>query len=341
MKAEGNLADYAGVWVLGEQKAGVVQTVSHELLGRGRGLAAKRGAKLTAVILGPAGEDGLKDLIRRGADRVIVVESPALEHFLPEPYSRVLEHLVRKHKPEILIAGATTTGRTLMPLVAIRCTCGLTADCTQLEIEEGTGNLLQIRPAIGGNIMATIKSPGHRPQLATVRPKSTRPAVPDPSRTGEIVRETVPPELLASRIRRLGFDPAAGDGANIEEADTVVAGGKGMKKKENFALINDLARLLGAGVGASRDAVDRGWISYPHQVGLSGKTVSPKLYLAAGISGSIQHLAGMKTAETIVAINANPDAQIFKVANFGIVGDLFEVLPLLIRKLLDRRGGKR
>jgi len=333
------LKEYSGVWVLGEQKSGKVQTISYELLSRGRDLAAKRAVQLTAVILGPAGEDGLRELIARGADRVIVVPAPELGHFLPEPYARTLEHLIREHKPEMLIAGATSTGRTLMPLVAIKCHAGLTADCTQLEIEEGTGNLLQVRPAIGGNIMATIKSPSHRPQLATVRPRSARPAPADPSRTGTIARETVPPELLSSRVKLLKFEPAEGDGANIEEADAVVSGGRGLKKRENFSLIHKLAKALNAGVGASRDAVDRGWIGYPHQVGLSGKTVSPKLYLCAGVSGSIQHLAGIKTAEHIVAINTNPEAQIFQVANFGIVGDMFEVIPALIRKLEAR--GKR
>ena len=335
-----SIKEYSGVWVLGEQKSGKVQTISYELLARGRHLAAKRAVQLTAVILGPAGEDGLRELIARGADRVIVVAAPELEHFLPEPYARVLEHLIRAYKPEILVAGATSTGRTLMPLVAVRCHAGLTADCTQLEIEEGTGNLLQVRPAIGGNIMATIKSPSHRPQLSTVRPRSAKPAPAEPSRTGTVVRETVPPELLHSRVKFLGFESAAGDGANIEEADAVVSGGRGLKKRENFSLIHKLAKALNAAVGASRDAVDRGWIGYPHQVGLSGKTVSPKLYLCAGISGSIQHLAGIKTAEHIVAINTNPEAQIFKVANFGIVGDVFEVVPILIRKL-EERGKKR
>ena len=232
-----------------------------------------------------------------------------------------------------------------MPIVAVRCRAGLTADCTHLEIETGTRNLLQIRPAIGGNILATIKSPLHRPQLATVRPRSIRPAARDESRTGapalpwtgKILRESVPPELLKSRVRRLGFEPTAADGANIQEAAVVVAGGRGLKKRENFSLIYKLAGLLHAGVGASRDAVDRGWISYPHQVGLSGKTISPRLYLCAGVSGSIQHLAGIKTAENIIAINNNPDAQILKVADYGIVADLFEVLPMLVRKIEERQ----
>ncbi|MGO8703499.1 MAG: electron transfer flavoprotein subunit alpha/FixB family protein [Candidatus Brocadiia bacterium] len=333
--------EFKGVWILGEQRSAAVQPVSYELLARGRGLADRLGVPLSAVMLGKTAEAGLRELISRGADQVILVESPALEHFLPEPYARALEHLIRKHKPEILIAGATTTGRTLMPIVAVKCRAGLTADCTHLEIESDTGNLLQIRPAIGGNIMATIKSPSHRPQMATVRPRSMKAAARDESRRGTVIRESVPAELLASRVRRLGFEPAAADSANIQEAEVVVSGGRGLKKRENFDLIYQLAVLLNAGVGASRDAVDRAWISYPHQVGLSGKTVSPKLYLCAGISGSIQHLAGIKTAEHIIAINSNPDAQILKVADYGIVADLFEVLPMLIRKIEERRRHRR
>ena len=332
---------WSGVWVFGEQRDGAVQPISHELLARGRRLADKRASALTAVILGPADDAGLRELIQRGADRVLHVADPGLAHFLPEPYSAVMAHLVRKHKPEIIIAGATTTGRTLMPLLAIHCHAGLTADCTQLEIEEGTGNLLQIRPAIGGNIMATIKTPTHRPQMATVRPRSMKPAPADAARTGEVVRETVPAALLRSRMRRVAFEAADDDGANIQKAEVVVAGGRGLKKGSNFELVQRLARLLNAGIGASRDAVDRGWIGYPHQVGLSGKTISPKLYLCAGISGSVQHLAGIKTAEHIIAINVNPEAQIFKVANYGIVGDLFEVMPLLAEKIEMRKGGVR
>lgn len=326
------------VWILAEQKAGAVQRISFELLARGRTLADRRGAKLTAVLLGPAAPEGLHELIARGADLVIHADDAALEHFLPEPYMRVLEQLIEARRPEIVLAGATTTGRTLMPLVAIRCNAGLTADCTHLEIEEGTGHLLQVRPAIGGNIMATIKSPRHRPQMATVRPRSMAPLPADAGRRGEVIVEKVPAALLASRVKRLAFEPAEADSANLQEASVIVSGGRGLKKREAFALIHELAGLLGGAVGASRDAVDRGWISYPHQVGLSGKTVSPRLYLCAGISGSIQHLAGIKTAENIIAINSNPDAAIFNIADYGVVADLFEVLPLLAKKLAVRKG---
>ncbi len=293
---------------------------------------------LAAVILGPAESDGLRELIQRGADCVLHAEAPELANFLPEPYTRVLEDLVVKHTPEIFLAGATTTGRTVMPLLAIRCRAGLTADCTHLEIEHETGNLLQVRPAIGGNIMATIKSPNHRPQMATVRPRSMAPLPADAKRTGSIIVEKPETKSLKSRIRRLKFEPAEADSANIQEAPVVISGGRGLKKKESFALLHDLAMLLGEAVGASRDAVDRGWIGYPHQVGLSGKTISPRLYLCAGIFGSVQHLAGIKTAENIIAINSNPDAAIFNIANYGVVADLFEVLPMLAKKIAERKA---
>ncbi len=334
------MKDYSGVWILGEQRNGKVQTIAHELLNRGRSLADKRRVPLTAIILGKAEPEDLDMLIKRGADQVIAIEADELATFLPEPYTNAMAYLVDKYKPEIIIAGATSTGRTLMPLLAIRFHAGLTADCTGLDIEEETGNLLQTRPAIGGNIMATIKSPSHRPQMATVRPKSTRPAAFNAARTGKIIREEVDPSLLGSRVKLLKFTKSAEETANIQEADVIIAGGRGLKKGDNFQLINELAVLLDGAVGASRDAVDRGWISYPHQVGLSGKTVSPKLYLCAGISGSIQHLAGIKTAENIVAINTNPEAQIFQVANYGIVADLFEIIPILIEKIKAKKAGQ-
>jgi len=331
---------YNGVWALAEQAGGAVQRIGFELLARGRSLADKRGAKLTALVLGhqidPA---GVQELIDRGADAVLVIEAPQLEHFLPEPYTACMDWAIREHKPEIVIAGATSTGRTLMPLVAIKTDAGLTADCNLLDIEPETGNLLQTRPAIGGNILATIKCPEHRPQMATVRPHSTRPAERQDGRTGEIHRVTPPAELLTSRVRRVGFQPDEQSGG-LQDADTVVAVGRGVKKADNIPLASALAEQLGAALGATRDVVDRGWLSYPHQIGLSGKTVTPRLYVGAGVSGSIQHLAGMQTAETIVAINTDPDAQLFRVADFGIVGDLFEILPLLTDRLRARRESR-
>jgi electron transfer flavoprotein alpha subunit len=224
--------------------------------------------------------------------------------------------------------------------VAVKVHTGLTADCTALDIEEGTGHLIQVRPAIGGNIMARIKTPHHRPQMATVRPKTAGPSIRDAGRMGSIVRQELESGSIDRRIERIGFREHENRGGDIQDADIVVSGGAGLRKSDNFRMIQELADRLGGVVGASRNAVDRGWISYPHQVGLSGKTVTPKLYVAIGISGSIQHLAGMKTAQYIVAINNDPDAAIFKVADLGIVGDLFEIVPLL-NEALERRSVSR
>ena len=332
---------WKGVWILAEQRDGRVQTISYELLARGRDLADKRGVELTALLMGhDVDEVGLHELIERGADRVLLVEHERLADFLVEPYARVMQRMIEAHRPEIIIAGATSLGRTLMPYVAVKVRAGLTADCTVLDIDPETGGLLQTRPAIGGNILATIKTPEARPQMATVRPKSTRPAPRDEKRRGDVVRESVPADLLASRARLIERVRSE-DEVNVSDARKVVSGGRGFKTAEKFKLVYELADALQAAVGASRDAVDRAWIAYPHQVGLSGKTVTPDLYLAVGISGAIQHLAGMQTAETIVAINSDPDAQIFTVADYGIVGDLMEVVPVLTRRLKERRAAKK
>jgi len=332
---------HQGIWIIGEQRDGVVQVISYELLTRGRQLADRKQQPLTAVVLGKISEESAIELIKSGADRLLLVQNPALDHFLPEPYTNTMAYLIAKYKPEIIIAGATSTGRTLMPLLAVKCNTGLTADCTNLDIEAGTGKMLQCRPAIGGNIMATIKCPDRLPQMATVRPRSVKPAPLDEERTGQVIRETVPEECFSSRVRRVEFAESVRENSNLQGADVIVSGGRGLKKAENFTMIYRLAKILHGAVGATRDAVDRGWVSYPHQIGLSGKTVSPKVYICAGVSGSIQHLAGMKTAENIIAINTNPDAQIFKVANYGIVGDLFEILPILIKKLEARTQIKK
>ena len=229
-----------------------------------------------------------------------------------------------------------------MPYTAVKVHAGLTADCTGLDIEEGTGCLLQTRPAIGGNIMATIKTPNNRPQMATVRPRSSRPLEEDPKRNGDVIRlslsDTLPGggrflALRDERTRVKGYRRDEAGFANIEEAEVIVAGGRGLKKGENFGMLREIAKSLGGEVGATRDAVDRGWISYPHQVGLSGKTVSPKLYMGIGISGAIQHLAGIKTSETIVSVNIDPDANLHKLSDLAIVGDAFEVLGELRKRL--------
>ncbi|MDI3507927.1 MAG: electron transfer flavoprotein alpha subunit [Clostridiales bacterium] len=322
------------VWTLAEQRNGIIQAVSYELLNRARALADKLNVPLAAVLMGydiPANE--VQELIYRGADKVYLIEHEMIKDFLVEPYSSVLCCMIDMYSPQIVIAAATSTGRTVLPHVAMRKRAGLTADCTILDIEEGTGNLLQTRPAIGGNILATIKTPEARPQMATVRPHSMKPAPRDIKRTGEVIRPVLPYECFVSRAKKLGFIEDKSQEISLQQADAVVAGGRGLGKAENFKYIEELAKLLGGAVGASRDVVDRGWVTYPHQVGLSGKTVTPKLYMAIGISGAIQHIAGMQTSETIVAINKDPDAQIFKLADFGIVGDAMEVLPVLIEKL--------
>lgn len=331
--------EYSGVWILAEQHHGRVQRISHELLTRGLDLAGKRGCKLSAIILGNnIIKSDLEELIERGADEVIAMEAAELEHFLVEPYAACMLKLIEQYRPEIIIAGATSAGRTLMPYIAAKAYTGLTADCTGLDIEKETNNLLQTRPAIGGNIMATIKTPKFRPQMSTVRPRSTRPAPRQQGRKGEIIRLSASEEDLNSRIVRIDFIANEEEHA-LSEADIVVVVGRGIKKGENIPLVRGLADSLGAALGATRDVVDRGWLSYPHQVGLSGQTISPKLYIGLGVSGSVQHLAGMQTSGTIVAINSDPDAPIFKVADFGIVGDLFEVVPVftkLIRQMIIR-----
>ncbi len=326
--------EYKNIWTMAETLNGNLKDVSFELLSRGRALADKLEEPLISVVIGSnVDKKQLDELILRGADKVIVIEDESLSDFIVENYSNLLVEMIGDLKPNIILSAATVNGRTLMPHVAMRLHAGLTADCTELDIEEETKNLLQTRPAIGGNILATIKTPDHRPQMATVRPKSSKPLDIDESRTGDIEYIEFDTSLLDNRVKKLESKHEVGGDINIQAAEIVVAGGKGMKKSENFSMLKELAGNLGGVVGASRDAVDRGWATYPQQVGLSGKTVTPKLYVAVGVSGAIQHLAGMKTSEVIISVNSDPDAAIFQVSDFGIVGDLFEVIPLLNSKL--------
>ncbi|MCD4752531.1 MAG: electron transfer flavoprotein subunit alpha/FixB family protein [Anaerolineaceae bacterium] len=322
------------VWTLSEISNGVLNPVSFELLAWGRSLADGLGRSLCAVVLGSnLKNEWLQSLVQHGADQVIVVDHPALVNFLVRPHANTLHTLVKEYGPDIFLAAATTTGRTLMPYLSILVEAGLTADCTGLEIDSETGLLLQTRPAIGGNIMATIKTPTARPQMATVRPKSKKPLEPNLSRQGAILRIDVSERIFKTSVEELEWIPNEIGSASIEEAEVVVAGGRGVKSADHFALLQQLADRLGGTVGASRVPVDFGWQPHPRQIGLSGKTISPRLYIACGISGSIQHLAGIQTADKIIAINNDPDAQIFQVADLGIVGDLFEILPALIDSL--------
>jgi len=325
------------VWTLGEFGYNGIRKVSYELLAWGRALADKKGTKLITVILGSGMGEALKTLIYHGADAVIAVENKALAPFNTDVHSKVLERLANKYNPDIFIASATTYGRTVMPVLSAKLKTGLTADCTDLDIEKESGLLIQTRPAIGGNVMATIKTPHSKPQMSTVRPRSKRMLKEDKTRKGVIVFEEFDESVFASRVELLKFIPAESGSVPLEEADVVVSGGKGMKRAENFALLETLAELLGGTVGASRQAVDMGWVPYSKQIGLSGKTVSPRLYIAAGISGAVQHIAGMSSSETVVAINTDPDASIFKVCDFGINGDLFEVIPALIKRLKEEK----
>ncbi|MBU0926540.1 MAG: electron transfer flavoprotein subunit alpha/FixB family protein [Spirochaetes bacterium] len=326
------------VWTIAEQRDGALKDVSFELLARGRRLADKLGTGLASVVIGDGvSREAMTELVERGADAVYSVQDPRLAHFVCEPYSNALSGLVSAYSPSVVLAAATSSGRTLMPHLAVRVRAGLTADCTELDIEEGTGLLLQTRPAIGGNIMATIKTPDRRPQMATVRPRSSRPLPRDPARRGIIVDVPVADSVMDGRVRVLGYRKDADGSGCVEEAGIVVAGGKGLKKAENLALVRGLAEDLGGVVGASREAVDRGWIGYPHQIGLSGKTVSPRLYVGIGISGAIQHLAGIKTSEVIVSVNPDPDANLHKLADYAVVADAFLFVPELRRRLAARK----
>ena len=328
---------YRGVWVCAEQKKGKIQSVTYELLGAGRRLADQRGVELAAVLIGNDLEKEAADCIARGADKVYLAQDESLVDFLDEPYSRIISRLIREWKPEIVLTGATSIGRSLIPRVAAEINTGLTADCTGLTIDEDRGLLLQTRPAFGGNIMATIVCEDFRPQMATVRHKVMKEAAPDPERSGEIIRIEVKPEELLSRTRFLESVDELGYAVNIAEADIIVSGGRGMKGPENYAILQELAGLLEGAVGASRAAVDAGWIPYSHQVGQTGKTVQPRVYIACGISGAVQHLVGMQSSDIIIAINKDPDASIFTVATYGLVGDLFEIVPALIKNLKARK----
>lgn len=327
-----NIDEYNGVWVFGEQIDGVIQGVVYELIGKGRELADKLNEPLSVLVLGHNMDEQCKELLEYPVDAVIQIDAPELKHYASEPYARVVSDLIAKRKPDVFLAGATAIGRSFLARVAVEVHTGLTADCTGLDITDERF-LLQTRPAFGGNIMASILCKRHRPQMATVRHKVMQSAVKDGGRNGVVEKLGADGQLLKSRTIRLDWLPEISDTVNLVDADIIVSGGRGMQKPENFALIEKLAKLLGAAVGSSRAAVDAGWMPYSHQVGQTGKTVQPKLYIACGISGAVQHLVGMSSADRIIAINKDKDAPIFSVASYGIVGDLFEVVPAMIREL--------
>lgn len=328
---------FQGVWVFAEQRHGRLKDVSHELVSEGRMLADKLGVELCAVCLGYNVED-VQSLIEHGADRVYLVDNPALADHQEDYYTGALVDLVHKHRPEILLAGATAMGRSFIPRVASILYTGLTADCTGLDIDHQSRLLQQTRPTFGGNVMATIECRAKRPQMATVRPHVFKKSQPESGRRGEIVKVDFNKESVTARIRLLDFVEDLTEKVNLGDADIIVSGGRGLGKPENFAVVKELADALGAALGSSRPPVDDGWIPYSHQVGQTGRTVCPRLYIACGISGAVQHLAGMQTSDVIVAINEDPGAPIFEVATYGIVGDLFKVVPMLTEKLKRSRG---
>ncbi len=325
--------EYKGVMIYGEHAHGKIEPVTFELIAKGRELAETLGVETIAVIIGNDIDEMANELIYRGADKVIKASFDKLEHFISTSYSNIMAGIIEKYKPEIILAGSTTTGRALFPRVAVKVRTGLTADCTELEIDEKDRKLLQTRPAAGGTIMATIVCPNTRPQMATVRHKVFKEAERDESRKGTIDIYEVNNSMIDALTVFKQFVKDESQTINLTEADIIVSGGRGLKSPENFKIIEELANVMGGAVGASRPVIDEGWLPYSHQVGQTGKTVSAKIYIAIGISGAIQHLAGMKSSDTIIAINKDPNAPIFQVADYCIVGDLFQIVPMLTKKL--------
>lgn len=327
-----NIADYQGVWVFAEQRHGELQKVSLEILGESRRLANELGVKLTAVLLGNNIGHLANRLGEYGADEVLVADHAELENYTTDGYTKVLCDLVNDKKPGIFFIGATFIGRDLGPRVAARLRTGLTADCTSLAVEVENGALLATRPAFGGNIMATIACPDHRPQMATVRPGVFSRLT---EKNYDFTVENVEVKLEASDIRTtiLEIVKANKEVVDISEAKVIVSGGRGVGSKENFSLLQELADAFGGVVGGSRGAVDKGWIERDYQVGQTGKTVRPSIYIACGISGAIQHVAGMQESDMIIAINKDEAAPIMKVADYAIVGDLNKVIPEMISEL--------
>ena len=328
------------LWVFIEtDDNGAAKNVGLELLNPGRELADKQGGKLVGVVIGKSVDAAVAAAGEYGADEVIVVEGDEYAHYTTDAYTTAMCELVEKYGPTTILIGATNNGRDLGPRMACRLKTGLTADCTALDVDDESGNMAWTRPAFGGNLMATILCPDHRPQLGTVRPGVFKKAEPVAGRAAEVIREDVhvAAELIRTELLEVICE-ASGEAVDLEGAEIIVAGGRGVGSAEGFAPVRELAEVLGATVGASRAAVDAGWIGHAHQVGQTGKTVGPKLYIACGISGAIQHLAGMSGSGCIIAINKDPDAPIFNVADYGVVGDLNVVLPILTAKIKKAKG---
>jgi electron transfer flavoprotein alpha subunit len=323
-----------GVMVYAEMNQCELHKVSYELLSKAQELSLQVNEPVYVVIIGSELDKAASELINRGAGKVFVYDHQDLKQFRDDPYSDLLTQCCIEETHSIFLIGATSIGRSMGPRVAAKLHTGLTADCTSLDIDPETGLLQQTRPAYGGNIMATIITPNSRPQMATVRYKMFPEAKKVESPTGAVIKKPVDMNKLTDRIKIIGFEEAT-EQVSISDADIIVAGGLGMGASEGFKLIEQLASTLGGAVGASRPTVDEGWIDYRHQVGLSGRTVRPQLYMACGISGAVQHQAGMKTSDIIISINKDPEAPIFKISSLGTVGDLYEVIPRLIEKIKE------
>jgi len=338
-----NLSEYKGVLVFIEQRNKEVQKVSMELLGKGRSLADTLGVSVTAALLGHDVTDIARDLIVHGADKVVIADNKMLELFVTEPYTKALVGIIKQENPEIVLFGATSIGRDLAPRVSARVHTGLTADCTSLDIEDETNNLLMTRPAFGGNIMATIACPDFRPQMSTVRPGVMQKMASDHNRKGEIVAFDAKLEASDMNVEILEYVKETKAKANIDEAGMLISAGRGVGGKDNLGPLYELADTIGGLVSGSRAVIDAGWLDKDRQVGQTGKTVRPEVYMACGISGAIQHVAGMEESELIIAVNKNPDAAIFEVADLGLVGDVAKILPLvtdLIKKVKKEANEK-
>lgn len=324
---------YKDIWVIAEQRGGDVKPVTFELLGAARELATARQSRVCCVLIGHNVKQKANLCFQRQADVVLAVDDPQLADFADDTYANVLVDLIEAYKPEVVLCGATSRGRALLPRVAVTVNAGLTADCTGLEIDPETGHLLQTRPAFGGNIMATIKCMNHRPQMATVRPRVMNEPEVDLNRSGELISVPLKSGHVSQVTKVLHSIAFEQDAMSIADAQFIVAGGRGVQGEKGFELLKKFAHLVGGAVGASRAAVDAGWIDYAHQVGQTGQTVQPRVYVACGVSGQIQHLVGMQSAELIVAINQDANAPIMKLADYAVVGDLFEILPAMMTEL--------
>jgi electron transfer flavoprotein alpha subunit len=322
-----------GICVFAEAEEDGFTAVAFELLNEAKTLSADLDQPVAAIAIGSGLKDKASQLIAAGADKVYLVDDPAMAAPLIEPYTRVLVDLISKYKPAVLLAGATSFGRSVMPAVAAILETGLTADCTALAVDPETKLIRQTRPTFGGNLMATIVCPERRPQMATVRPHVFKRGSLDENRQGEIIEAALDKAVFSSVTRLVSKEKELAGGVKLEDAEVIVAGGRGMGGPDNLELLNELARLFKGAVGATRPLVDEGWLPYVHQVGQTGKTVGPKLYMACGISGAVQHTAGMSTSEIVVAINSDPDAPIFQCADYALVGDVKEILPALIERI--------